>query len=129
MAYEIWHWPSASPATHKMHDFKPVARSQFGFVPFRTGQNRMVQFDGKTFLSEFELFDQIRYASSRIYQMRVAVNDYFDCVLSVHARDYPRTNHIFKVMAKSGASILSMRCGIIRTWWLGSTLSSTQDWD
>jgi hypothetical protein len=60
----------------------------------------MVQFDGETFRRKLELFDQIRDARAWIYLMRIAVNDYFDDVLSVHDRDYPQTYHIFKVWSQ-----------------------------
>jgi hypothetical protein len=37
------------------------------------------------------LIDQIRDARALAYLTRVAVDDYFDCVLSVHAGDYAPT--------------------------------------
>ena len=92
---------TASPATHEMHDLKPVARSQFGLGPFRARQDRKVQFDREPFRRELELFDQICNARAQAYVMRVAVDDYFDCVLSVHGIDYSQTNHIFKVRSYS----------------------------
>src|SRR5262249_17907480 len=56
---------TASPATHEMHDLKPVARFQFNLSPFRARQDRKVQFDGEPFRREIELFDQVRDASSQ----------------------------------------------------------------
>jgi hypothetical protein len=82
-----------SPATHKMHDFEPIARPQFGLGPFRARQDRQIQFDRQSLRRKFELFDQIRDARARIYLTRVAVDDYFDCVSSVHTGDYAPTNH------------------------------------
>ena len=77
-----------------MHDLEFVARPQFGHRPFRARQNRKVQFDRKPFRRQLKLFDQVRDARARIDLMRVAVDGYFDCVLPVHASDYPPPNRI-----------------------------------
>jgi len=61
--------------------------------PGELGYFQLTPLRKPTLRRKFELFDQIRDARAVAHLTRVAVDDYFDCVLSVHARDYAPTNH------------------------------------